>query len=51
MLTGGQDLVKSPLKISPFSIQIEAEILCDLREHNRTRWADQAPGTAWEQGN
>ena len=43
--------MKSPLHITPFSIQIEAEILSDLRERIRnTRWPDQAPGTAWEQG-
>jgi pimeloyl-ACP methyl ester carboxylesterase len=41
----------SPLHITPFSIQIEAGILSDLRERIRnTRWPDQAPGTAWEQG-
>jgi hypothetical protein len=43
--------MKSPLQITPFSIQIEAGILSDLRERIRkTRWPDQAPGTAWEQG-
>jgi pimeloyl-ACP methyl ester carboxylesterase len=43
--------VKSPLHITPFSIQIEPEILSDLRERIRkTRWPDQAPGAAWEQG-
>ncbi len=43
--------MKSPIHITPFSIQIEAEILSDLRERIRgTRWPDQAPGTAWEQG-
>jgi len=43
--------MKSPLHITPFSIRIAAEILSDLREriHN-TRWPDQAPGAAWEQG-
>ena len=43
--------VESPLHVTPFSIQIEAEVLSDLREriHN-TRWPDQAPGSAWEQG-
>lgn len=40
-----------PLHITPFSIQIEAEILSDLRMRIRnTRWPDHAPGTAWEQG-
>ena len=43
--------MKSPLHITPFSIQIGAEILSDLRERIRnTRWPDQAPGIAWEQG-
>ena len=39
------------LDITPFSIRIEAEILSDLRMRIRnTRWPDQAPGEAWEQG-
>ena len=39
------------MHITPFSIQIDAEILSDLRERIRnTRWPDQAPGAAWEQG-
>jgi len=43
--------MKPVLGISPFSIQIEDEILSDLRERIRhTRWPDQAPGNAWEQG-
>ncbi len=43
--------MKSPLDIAPFSIQIEEEILSDLRERIlRTRWPDQAPGAAWDQG-
>jgi pimeloyl-ACP methyl ester carboxylesterase len=43
--------VKSPLHVAPFSIQIEEEILSDLRERIlRTRWPDQAPGAAWDQG-
>jgi len=43
--------MRSPLHITPFSIRIEAEILSDLRTRIRnTRWPDQAPGTAWEQG-
>jgi pimeloyl-ACP methyl ester carboxylesterase len=43
--------MKSPLPITPFSIQIDAEILSDLRERIRnTRWPDRAPGTAWDQG-
>ena len=41
----------APLHITPFSIQIDAEVLSDLRERIRkTRWPDQAPGAAWEQG-
>jgi len=43
--------VESPLHITPFSVQIEEEILSDLRERIRnTRWPDRAPGAAWEQG-
>ena len=43
--------MESPLQITPFSIHIAAEILSDLRERIRnTRWPDQAPGAAWEQG-
>ena len=52
MLARGQNRkMKSTVHISPFSIQIEDEILSDLRERIRhTRWPDQAPGNAWEQG-
>jgi pimeloyl-ACP methyl ester carboxylesterase len=43
--------MKSTLQISPFSIRIDDEILSDLRERiRRTRWPDEAPGNAWEQG-
>ena len=43
--------MESSLHITPFSIQIEAEILFDLQERIReTRWPEQAPGAAWEQG-
>jgi pimeloyl-ACP methyl ester carboxylesterase len=43
--------MEAPLHITPFSIHIEAEILSDLRERIRkTRWPDQAPSAAWEQG-
>ena len=43
--------MKAPLHITPFSIHIEAEILSDLRERiHKTRWPDQAPSAAWEQG-
>src|SRR6266511_942543 len=41
----------SSLHIEPFSICIEDEVLSDLRERIRnTRWPDQPPGAAWEQG-
>ncbi|MGE5233842.1 MAG: epoxide hydrolase family protein [Acidobacteriota bacterium] len=37
--------------ITPFSIQIEAEVLADLRERIRkTRWPDPSPAAAWEEG-
>jgi len=43
--------MKTPLDITPFTIQIEAETLSDLRERiRRTRWPEHAPGAAWEQG-
>jgi pimeloyl-ACP methyl ester carboxylesterase len=43
--------VKSTLHITPFPIQIEEEILSDLRERIRkTRWPDQVAGAAWDQG-
>jgi pimeloyl-ACP methyl ester carboxylesterase len=43
--------MKSSPQITPFSIQIEDEILSDLRERiRRTRWPDEAPGAAWGQG-
>ena len=43
--------MESSLNITPFSIQIEREILSDLRERIRkTRWPERAPGAAWEQG-
>src|SRR5882757_11138606 len=43
--------MEAPLNITPFSIHIEAEILSDLRERIcKTRWPDQAPSAAWEQG-
>jgi pimeloyl-ACP methyl ester carboxylesterase len=41
----------SPLRVTPFSIHVEAEILSDLRERiHATRWPDPAPGAAWSQG-
>ena len=43
--------MESSLDITPFSIQIEREILSDLRERIRkTRWPERAPGAAWDQG-
>jgi pimeloyl-ACP methyl ester carboxylesterase len=40
-----------PLSVAPFSIRVEDEVLADLRVRIRnTRWPDQAPGGAWEQG-
>lgn len=39
------------LRIEPFSIGIDEEVLSDLRARIRkTRWPDRAPGLAWEQG-
>lgn len=39
------------LPIEPFSIRIEEAVLSDLRARIRnTRWPDQIPGVAWEQG-
>jgi Epoxide hydrolase N terminus len=40
-----------PLGITPFSIQVEEEVLTDLRARiHKTRWPDQIPGSGWEQG-
>jgi pimeloyl-ACP methyl ester carboxylesterase len=40
-----------PLSIAPFSIRVEDEVLADLQARIRnTRWPDEAPGVAWEQG-
>ena len=39
------------MNITPFSIDIDADTLSDLRRRIRdTRWPDPAPGAAWEQG-
>jgi pimeloyl-ACP methyl ester carboxylesterase len=39
------------LRVEPFSIQLGAEVLADLRARiSSTRWPDQVPGIAWEQG-
>jgi len=43
--------MESPLPMAPFSIEIEEEVLADLRKRIRgTRWPDPSPGPAWEQG-
>ena len=40
-----------PLRVEPFEIRVEEEVLSDLRARIRnTRWPDRAPGVAWEQG-
>jgi pimeloyl-ACP methyl ester carboxylesterase len=40
-----------PPHITPFLINIDEDILSDLRNRIRnTRWPDSAPGPAWEQG-
>ncbi len=37
--------------VEPFSIRVGEQVLADLRARIRnTRWPDQAPGAAWEQG-
>jgi pimeloyl-ACP methyl ester carboxylesterase len=39
------------LRVEPFSIRVEDEVLADLRARIRnTRWPARAPGAAWEQG-
>jgi hypothetical protein len=39
------------LRAEPFSVWVEEEILSDLRARIRsTRWPDQVPGVAWDQG-
>lgn len=39
------------MRVEPFSIHVEEEVLTDLRERVRkTRWPDPAPGDPWEQG-
>jgi pimeloyl-ACP methyl ester carboxylesterase len=43
--------MESALRVTPFSIHVEEEILLDLRQRIRaTRWPDPAPGAAWSQG-
>src|SRR3982074_564271 len=42
---------RSDMHIQPFTITIAQTTLDDLRERlARTRWPDQIPGVAWEQG-
>jgi hypothetical protein len=39
------------VKIQPFSIQIEEDVLTDLKARiHATRWPDSIPGVDWEQG-
>ena len=39
------------MKVQPFSIQIQQDVLTDLRARIRsTRWPDSLPGVGWEQG-
>jgi pimeloyl-ACP methyl ester carboxylesterase len=39
------------LRITPFTIQVEEDVLSDLRARiHQTRWPDQLPGSGWEQG-
>jgi pimeloyl-ACP methyl ester carboxylesterase len=39
------------LSIQPFAVWVEEDVLSDLRARIRnTRWPEQAPGAAWEQG-
>jgi len=39
------------LRVEPFSIHVDDQVLADLRARIRnTRWPDPAPGAAWEQG-
>jgi pimeloyl-ACP methyl ester carboxylesterase len=42
---------RPPLRVEPFSIRIEDEVLADLRARIRnTRWPERSPGDAWSQG-
>jgi pimeloyl-ACP methyl ester carboxylesterase len=39
------------LRVEPFSIQVEEDVLLDLQTRiRRTRWPDQIPDVGWEQG-
>jgi pimeloyl-ACP methyl ester carboxylesterase len=39
------------LRLTPFTIHVEEEVLADLRARiHQTRWPDQLPGIGWEQG-
>lgn len=50
-MASAQDTMKPPLNVTPFTIQIDEQILSDLRMRIRnTRWPDRAPGAAWGQG-
>ena len=42
---------ESAVRVEPFSIAIEEDVLSDLRARIRnTRWPDQIPGVGWQQG-
>lgn len=42
---------RSRLRVEPFSIHVDGQVLSDLRARIRnTRWPDLAPGATWEQG-
>ena len=41
----------SPVRVSPFTVQVPDQVLSDLRARIRnTRWPPGAPGREWEQG-
>ena len=41
----------SPVRVSPFNVQVPDQVLSDLRDRIRnTRWPPGAPGREWEQG-
>ena len=41
----------SPVRVSPFNVQVPDHVLSDLRDRIRnTRWPPGAPGREWEQG-
>ncbi|HYU04468.1 MAG TPA: epoxide hydrolase N-terminal domain-containing protein, partial [Jatrophihabitantaceae bacterium] len=41
----------SSIRVEPFSVRVEDDVLADLQSRIRnTRWPDAAPGHAWSQG-